>query len=54
MHEEILREVAALVRLEHSNIVRYFTSWEEKIPPGCELMDIEVSSTSENKRLVLK
>lgn len=29
-----MREVKALAKLEHGNIVRYFNSWVEQPPPG--------------------
>ncbi|XP_044257355.1 eukaryotic translation initiation factor 2-alpha kinase [Tribolium madens] len=32
--EAVMREVKALAKLEHHNIVRYFNSWVEQPPPG--------------------
>ncbi|XP_063548313.1 eukaryotic translation initiation factor 2-alpha kinase [Cydia strobilella] len=32
--ERVLREVRALAKLEHENIVRYFNSWVEEPPPN--------------------
>ena len=32
--DRVMREVKALAKLEHSNIVRYFNAWLECPPPG--------------------
>lgn len=32
--ERVLREVRALAKLEHENIVRYFNAWLEEPPPN--------------------
>ncbi|CAG9855228.1 unnamed protein product [Phyllotreta striolata] len=32
--DRVMREVKALAKLEHQNIVRYFNSWVENPPPG--------------------
>lgn len=33
-HDSVIREVKTLATCDHQNIVRYFTSWVEKPPPG--------------------
>ena len=32
--KKVLREVKCLAKLDHKNIVRYFTTWLEYPPPG--------------------
>ena len=32
--EKVMREAVSLARLDHPKIVRYYTSWIEKAPPG--------------------
>jgi translation initiation factor 2-alpha kinase 3 len=32
--DRVMREVKALAKLEHHNIVRYFNAWLECPPPG--------------------
>ena len=32
--ERVKREVRALAKLNHNNIVRYYNSWLERPPPG--------------------
>lgn len=38
--EKVMREAVSLARLDHPKIVRYYTSWIEKAPPGWSEKDL--------------
>ena len=42
--KKVKREVRVLAKLEHKNIVRYFSSWEESPPLGWQVSGLDTGN----------
>ena len=42
--KKVKREVRVLAKLEHKNIVRYFSSWEESPPLGWQVRGLDTGN----------